>query len=163
MTIGVLKEPGFETRVSLIAETIAPLTKKGIQVLVESDAGLKAWCSNDDYEAAGAKISSAAEIVSQSDVILRIQPPESSFLDSLSSSGKPSVLVGVYQPLFHSELVKEFKSRKVTAFSLDMLPRTTRAQSMDVLSSQANIAGYKAVVLAADSYPRYYPMFMTAA
>ncbi len=160
MTIGVLKEPGHETRVSLIAETIAPLTKKGIQVLVESEAGVSAWCSNADYEAAGAKISSASDILAQSDIVLRIHPLESSMQNSLSPS---KVLVGVYQPLFNTELVKEFQTRKSTVFSLDMLPRTTRAQSMDVLSSQANIAGYKAVVLAADSYGRYFPMFMTAA
>ena len=160
MTIGVLKEPGYETRVSLIAETIAPLTKKGIQVFVESDAGVNAWCSNADYEAAGAKISTASDILSQSNIILRIHPLESSTLNTLAPA---KVLVGVYQPLFNTELVKEFKSKKSTVFSLDMLPRTTRAQSMDVLSSQANIAGYKAVVLAADSYSRYFPMFMTAA
>jgi NAD(P) transhydrogenase subunit alpha len=160
MTIGVLKEPGYETRVSLIAETIAPLTKKGLRVLVESDAGAHAWCSNSDYEAAGAKISSVPDILSQSDIILRIHAPEAGVLNGLAAS---KVLVGVFQPLFNTDLVKEFKNKKTTVFSLDMLPRTTRAQSMDVLSSQANIAGYKAVVLAADNYARYFPMFMTAA
>ena len=163
MTIGVLKEPGFETRVSLIAETIGPLIKKGIQVLVESDAGSKAWCANADYEKAGAKIASASDVISQSDIVLRIHQPESSQLNSLGGSGKQSILIGVYQPLYNPQLVKEFKDNKCTVFSLDMLPRTTRAQSMDVLSSQANIAGYKAVVHAADHYPRYFPMFMTAA
>jgi len=160
MTIGVLKEPGFETRVSLIAETIAPLVKKGIQVLVESDAGKNSKCSNADYEKAGAKISSFNEILSQSDIILRIHAPEPA---QISGAGKSKIFVGVYQPLYNGELVTQFKNNHSTVFSLDMLPRTTRAQSMDVLSSQANIAGYKAVVLAADSYPRYFPMFMTAA
>src|SRR4030095_9439250 len=163
MTIGVLKEPGFETRVSLIAESIAPLIKKGMQVLVEKDAGIKAWCSNADYEKVGAKIASAADVISQSDVVLRIHPPESSQINGTNASGNSSIFIGVYQPLFNTEIVKEFRSKKSTVFSLDMLPRTTRAQSMDVLSSQANIAGYKAVVLAADAYPRYFPMFMTAA
>ena len=162
MTIGVLKEPGFETRVSLIAETIAPLTKKGIQVLIETDAGSKAWCANADYEKAGARIGSASEVLSQSDVILRIHQPEAEHWKALRSD-KSSILVGVYQPLYNTALVKEFLDKKCTVFSLDMLPRTTRAQSMDVLSSQANIAGYKAVVEAADHYPRYFPMFMTAA
>src|SRR3954468_15837180 len=159
MTIGVLKEPAFETRVSLIAETIAPLTRKGIQVMVEAGAGIKAWCSDADYEKAGCKISSISEIISQSDILLRIHSPEVSTLDG--QSGK--VFIGVYQPLYNGDLVKQFKSKNATVFSLDMLPRTTRAQSMDVLSSQANIAGYKAVVLAASSYSRYFPMFMTAA
>jgi NAD(P) transhydrogenase subunit alpha len=159
MTIGVLKEPGFETRVSLIAETIGPLIKKGIQVLVEPDAGKSSWCSNTDYEKVGAKITSANEIISQSDILLRIHPPEAAQL----SGGKAKIFIGVFQPLYNTDIVKQFKSNNNTVFSLDMLPRTTRAQSMDVLSSQANIAGYKAVVLAADSYPRYFPMFMTAA
>jgi len=163
MTIGVLKEPGFETRVSLIAETIAPLIKKGIQVLVETDAGDKCSCANADYEKAGAKITAAADILSQADIILRIQSPDSSQIAASSSSGRSPIFIGVYQPLYNTDLVKEFKSKNCTVFSLDMLPRTTRAQSMDVLSSQANIAGYKAVVLAAESYPRYFPMFMTAA
>ena len=159
MTIGVLKEPAFETRVSLIAETIAPLTRKGIQVMVEAGAGIKAWCSDADYEKAGCKISSISEIISQSDILLRIHSPEVSTLDG--QSGK--VFIGVYQPLYNGDLVNQFKSKNATVFSLDMLPRTTRAQSMDVLSSQANIAGYKAVITAADFYPRYFPMFMTAA
>jgi NAD(P) transhydrogenase subunit alpha len=163
MTIGVLKEPGFETRVSLLAETIAPLIKKGIQVLVETDAGIKCWCANADYEKAGAKITSAADILSQADIILRIQSPDSSQIAASTSSGRSPIFIGVYQPLYNTELVKEFKAKNCTVFSLDMLPRTTRAQSMDVLSSQANIAGYKAVILASDSYPRYFPMFMTAA
>ena len=160
MTIGVLKELGFETRVSLIAETIAPLIKKGIQVLVESDAGANSKCSNADYEKVGAKITSANDILSQSDIILSIHAPENS---QINGAGKSKIFIGVYQPLFNADLVKEFKNNNSTVFSLDMLPRTTRAQSMDVLSSQANIAGYKAVLLAADSYPRYFPMFMTAA
>jgi len=160
MTIGVLKELGFETRVSLIAETIAPLIKKGIQVLVESDAGANSKCSNADYEKIGAKITSANDILSQSDIILSIHAPENS---QINGAGKSKIFIGVYQPLFNADLVKEFKNNNSTVFSLDMLPRTTRAQSMDVLSSQANIAGYKAVLLAADSYPRYFPMFMTAA
>jgi NAD(P) transhydrogenase subunit alpha len=160
MTIGVLKEPEFETRVSLIAETIAPLIKKGFQVLVESDAGANSKCGNGDYEKVGAKISSSSEILSQSDIVLRIHAPENA---QLNGAGKSKIFIGVYQPLYNQGLVKEFKDNNCTVFSLDMLPRTTRGQSMDVLSSQANIAGYKAVVLAADSYARYFPMFMTAA
>src|SRR5262245_51080077 len=117
MTIGVLKEPGFETRVSLIAETIAPLIKKGAQVLVESGAGEKAWCSNADYEKAGSKISSVSEIISQSDIVLRIHPPEGS---QFNGSAKPTIFLGVYQPLYNTELVKQFRDKKSTVFSLDM-------------------------------------------
>jgi H+-translocating NAD(P) transhydrogenase subunit alpha len=112
-----------------------------------------------DYEKAGAKISSAADIIAQADIILCIHAPEASVL----STRKSAIFIGVYQPLFNQNLVQDFASNQHTVFSLDMLPRTTRAQSMDVLSSQANIAGYKAVLTAAAIYPRYFPMFMTAA
>ncbi|HKP31915.1 MAG TPA: Re/Si-specific NAD(P)(+) transhydrogenase subunit alpha [Chitinophagaceae bacterium] len=156
MTIGVLKEPGFETRVSLLAESIPALIKKGITVLVESKAGERAFCSDSEYEKAGARIVAQSE-VSSADIILSIHPPQS------LQSGKQAILIGVYQPLYNADQVSNFQKNNFTVFSLDMLPRTTRAQSMDVLSSQANIAGYKAVVLAADTYPKYFPMFMTAA
>ena len=155
MTIGLLKEPAHESRVSLLADGVATLTKKGIEVLVETGAGEKAFNTDIDYEKAGAKISSAEDILRDSDIILSIHPPK------IPASSK--VFIGVYQPLFNVQLMQEWATKGVTTFSLDMLPRTTRAQAMDVLSSQANIAGYKAVVLAASLYPRYFPMFMTAA
>ena len=158
MTIGLLKEPTHETRVSLLAEAVATLTKKGITVFVEKDAGAKAFCSDADYEKAGAVIKSRQEVLNSS-LILSIHPPQAA---ELNGSSKP-VLLGVYQPLFNQSLMQDWAAKGITTFSLDMLPRTTRAQSMDVLSSQANIAGYKAVLLAAGSYSRYFPMFMTAA
>ncbi len=159
MTIGLLKEPAIETRVSLLAEAVATLTKKGINVFVEDRAGEKAFCSNNEYEKAGAQIKSRSEVLASSDIILSIQQPAVNEITTLKSK----VLIGVYQPLFHIELMKKWAREGVTTFSLDMLPRTTRAQAMDVLSSQANIAGYKAVLLAANTYGRYFPMFMTAA
>lgn len=156
MTIGVLKEPLEESRVSLLPEAVSTLTKKGLTVLIEDGAGNKAFASNADYEKIGARISSAQEIASAADLILSIHNPQIAISPS-------KVLMGVYQPLFHATSVQEWQRSGITVFSLDMLPRTTRAQSMDVLSSQANIAGYKAVLLAATLYPRYLPMFMTAA
>lgn len=158
MTIGLLKEPSRETRISLLAEAVATLTKKNITVLVESGAGENAFCSNEEYEKAGAKITDANGVISQSDIILSIQQPDPRF--SIPGS---KILIGNFQPLFHIDTMKQWAKNGITAFSLDMLPRTTRAQSMDVLSSQANIAGYKAVLMAANMYPRYFPMFMTAA
>ena len=159
MTIGLLKEPHPETRVSLLAEAVATLTKKGITVVVESGAGEKAFCGNADYEKAGAKVVDANEIASSADIILAIHRPESTVIGQ-----RPSVIaIGVYQPLFNGVTMMDWASKGITTFSLDMLPRTTRAQSMDVLSSQANIAGYKAVLTAANLYGRYFPMFMTAA
>jgi NAD(P) transhydrogenase subunit alpha len=159
MILGLLKEPAYESRVSLLAEAVATLTKKGITVWVESGAGEKAFCSNADYEKAGAQIKTRAEVLASSNLILSIQLLEPSDTAQLNSA----VLIGVYQPLFNAATMKQWAEKGLTTFSLDMLPRTTRAQAMDVLSSQANIAGYKAVLLAANTYSRYFPMFMTAA
>ena len=164
MTIGLLKEPAHETRVSLLAEAVATLTKKGITVIVENGAGEKAFCSNADYEKVGAQIKSRSEVLSSSDLMLTIHQPEESEINPSTGSGQKSkIIIGVYQPLFNADTMKQWAAAGITAFSLDMLPRTTRAQAMDVLSSQANIAGYKAVLTAANSYGRYFPMFMTAA
>lgn len=159
MTIGLLKEPAHETRVSLLAEAVATLTKKGTTVVVEAGAGEKAFCSNADYEKAGAQIKNRNEVISASDIILAIHTLDKSEIQNLNSK----IVIGVYQPLFNVEEMKNWAVNNLTSFSLDMLPRTTRAQAMDVLSSQANIAGYKAVLTAATQYGRYFPMFMTAA
>ncbi|MGB3007806.1 MAG: NAD(P) transhydrogenase subunit alpha [Chitinophagaceae bacterium] len=159
MTIAVLKEPAFETRVSLLAEAVATLTKKGITVIAEDNAGEKAFCSNEAYEKAGAVIKSRTEAIAAADIALSIHHPELSEISILKSK----IAIGVYQPLFQQELMKLWGAAGPTVFSLDMLPRTTRAQAMDVLSSQANIAGYKAIITAANLYSRYFPMFMTAA
>ncbi|HQV84561.1 MAG TPA: Re/Si-specific NAD(P)(+) transhydrogenase subunit alpha [Chitinophagaceae bacterium] len=159
MTIGVLKEPAHETRVSLLSELVPSLLKKGVTVLVESGAGEKAFCSNAAYENAGAQIKSRSEVLAAADIVLSIFQPDPSEIDRLKSK----VIIGVFQPLFNVEEMKSWAVKGLTTFSLDMLPRTTRAQAMDVLSSQANIAGYKAVLTAANLYSRYFPMFMTAA
>ncbi|MBS1921070.1 MAG: Re/Si-specific NAD(P)(+) transhydrogenase subunit alpha [Bacteroidetes bacterium] len=159
MTIGLLKEPDFETRVSLTPETVSVLTKKGITVVVEKDAGKKSYWNNDEYEKTGAVIKDRPETIQTSDIVLSIHPLSSA--DSLKLKSK--IIIGVFQPLFNQSLMQQWAEEGLTVFSLDMLPRTTRAQVMDVLSSQANIAGYKAVLLAANLYSRYFPMFMTAA
>ncbi|TCJ17508.1 NAD(P) transhydrogenase subunit alpha [Flaviaesturariibacter flavus] len=156
MTIGVLKEAAPETRVSLLPEAVAALTKKGHTVLVEAGAGTSAFAADGDYTAAGARISTGDEVASVADIILSIHRPARTL-----ATGK--VLIGVFGLLADPRTAQAWSDAGVTAFSLDLLPRTTRAQSMDVLSSQANIAGYKAVLMAAQLYPRYFPMFMTAA
>lgn len=158
MVVGVLKEPQEESRVSLLPESVAQLLKKGVKVLVETGAGVKSFASDADYERAGATVSSRENIIHQAAVLLSIHWPGEELSIPVSK-----VLLGAYQPLFHRDSVKQWAQQGLTVISLDMLPRTTRAQSMDVLSSQANIAGYKAVILAAHFYPRYFPMFMTAA
>lgn len=159
MTIGVLKEPSYETRVSLLPESAATLIKKGITILVESGAGNKAFSTDEDYQRAGVQVVNRQQVLKDADLLLSIQslPPED------ISSIRSKILIGVYQPLFTASEMKNAAANNLTIFSLDMLPRTTRAQSMDVLSSQANIAGYKAVLHASNIYSRYFPMFMTAA
>ncbi len=156
MTFGMLKEVQGENRVSLLPEAVAQLTKKGISVLVEQGAGDSSFASDGDYERSGASIVNR-EQVTNSDIILSIHNQD------IFSQLNSRIVIGVYQPLFHADHVKQWSAGNMTVFSLDMLPRTTRAQSMDVLSSQANISGYRAVLLAANLYSRYLPMFMTAA
>ncbi len=162
MTIGILAEPAPETRVSMVPETVASLKKADNSILVERGAGATAFYTDAAYEAAGATIVDRATVLQKAEVLLAIHAPaeagESNF--SLRSG---VVLVGVYNPLAQPQRAQEWAQKGVTSFSLDLLPRTTRAQAMDVLSSQANIGGYKAVLLAASVYGRYMPMFMTAA
>lgn len=159
MTIGVLKESAPETRVSILPEHIATFKKWNVAVQIEDGAGATAFANNDKYVEAGAVIKSRTEILQSSDIVLSINPISQSEIVNLQSK----IALGVFQPLYNTDLVKDFAANNVTVFSMDMLPRTTRAQSMDVLSSQANIAGYKAVLLAANLFPKYFPMFMTAA
>ena len=159
MIIGVLKEPSPETRVSLLPEHAAILKKWNVEVYVENNAGLTAFANDEKYTEAGAAIKSRNEVLQNSDFILSINAPHQSETGNLKSK----ILLGVFQPLFNAALMNELAEKGLTVFSMDMLPRTTRAQSMDILSSQANIAGYKAVLHAANSFPKYFPMFMTAA
>ncbi len=127
-----------------------------VQVCVEKGAGSGSFVSDESYAKAGAEISDRADLIRNSDIILSISQPQETI-----PSGK--ILLGLFQPLYHPQVIRSWAEDGVTVFSIDMLPRTTRAQSMDVLSSQANIAGYKAVLIAATHYPKYFPMFMTAA
>lgn len=159
MKVGILKEPAGETRVSLLPEHIATLQKWNLTVCVETGAGILAFAQDDVYQQAGATIASRNDVLREADILLSIHQP--SVAEISAHAGK--TWLGMYFPLWNPEALTQWKSHLVTAFSLDLLPRTTRAQSMDVLSSQANIAGYKAVLLAANVYPRYFPMFMTAA
>ncbi len=166
MIIGVLKETSPETRVSLLPEHITILKKWNVEVCVETNAGFSAFANDAKYTEAGATVKSRSEVLQNSDLVLSINSPSQSEIANLKparQNGGSKILLGVYQPLFNSGLMKDFAANGSTVFSMDMLPRTTRAQSMDILSSQANIAGYKAVLQAANLFPKYFPMFMTAA
>ena len=163
MVVGVLREPSFESRVSLLAEGVAVLMKRKLTVWVQSGAGSMAYCPDAAYSSVGAQIRSREELISGADVLLGIHPEIFAGTFQIPETLQNKIVVGVYQPLFNSSVMAVWARQKITSFSLDMLPRTTRAQPMDVLSSQANIAGYKAVLMAAGVFPRYFPMFMTAA
>lgn len=155
MILGVLKEPNFENRVSALPETVAQFIKLGLEVVVESNAGEKAFASNEAYQEQGAKILSRNEVIEKSQIICCIHPTEETL--------QQKIIFGTFFAINNIELCQSLASANNILFSMDNIPRTTRAQSMDVLSSQANIAGYKAVLLAANTYARYFPMFMTAA
>lgn len=158
MIIGVLKEPAPENRVSLVPEIVSSLVKMNITIWVEPSAGARSFYNDSAYIAAGAQIKDKEDIINEASLILTIHA------DNVPENTKAeTVLMGVYQPLYSPELMHAWAERGYTVFSLDTIPRSTRAQAMDVLSSQANIAGYKAVLLAALEYSRYFPMFMTAA
>ena len=160
MIIGVLKEPIPETRVSLLPEHVTLLKKWNVDVVIEDNAGATAFANTDKYIDAGATVATREQVLQSSAIILSIN----NFTDTdIVSIKNAAVVLGVYQPLFNFLLMNNWAAKGLTVFSMDMLPRTTRAQSMDVLSSQANIAGYKAVLAAANLFPKYFPMFMTAA
>ncbi len=159
MIIGILAESLPETRVSLLPEHISLIQKMKAEVCVQSGAGVNAFATDEAYEATGATVASRKEVLQNADIIVSIQAPS----DEDLATAKGKVLLGFYQPLFNPDLMQSWSAKGFTVFSIDRLPRTTRAQSMDVLSSQANIAGYKAVLLAANLFPHYFPMFMTAA
>ncbi|ALO17420.1 NAD(P) transhydrogenase subunit alpha [Salinivirga cyanobacteriivorans] len=160
MKIGLLREPDFEHRVALLPEAVQKLEKKGHQVLFEPDAGAKAFAPDSAYTENGAVATKRTDILKNAELILTIQPLPVKELDHLQ---KGQVVVGVYNPLVNKELVNQFKEKGLTLLSLDNLPRTTRAQAMDILSSMATVAGYKSVLEAANRVPRFFPMFMSAA
>ncbi|HAZ92759.1 MAG: Re/Si-specific NAD(P)(+) transhydrogenase subunit alpha [Chitinophagaceae bacterium] len=159
MIIGVLKEPVPEKRVSLLPEHIAGFTKLNCKVFIERGAGNNACTSDENYLQSGANIVSREEVLEQAQIILSIN----ALNDDALKQCKAKILLGTYNALLNTAVIQKCAAANFSVFSMEMLPRTTRAQSMDVLSSQANIAGYKAVLLAANLYPKYFPMFMTAA
>ena len=159
MLIGVPAEtrPG-ETRVAATAETVKKLVAGKHTVLVQSGAGLAASQTDEMYVAAGAQVGTAAQALG-AEMVLKVRQPSA---DELAQMKTGTVLIGMLEP-FNAEGLSAMNAAGLTAFALEAAPRTTRAQSMDVLSSQANIAGYKAVLLAANTYGRLLPMMMTAA
>jgi len=160
MIIGILKEESPEQRVSMLPETVEVLSKMNVTLLVEAGAGLGAFASDDAYELAGARLVSKEELLKQAEMVVKINPPTN---DEFSLLRENQLYLAAFNPLFNKELVSALAQKRVTSFSMDVIPRTTRAQAMDILSSMATISGYKAVLAAAQLLPRFFPMFMTAA
>jgi len=168
LAVAVPKEtfPG-ERRVALVPDAITSLTKSGLVVRVESGAGIAAGISDNAFATKGAEIvSSRANLFAQSDIILQVRAyganPETG-KDDMNLLKANQTVIGFFEPLTQLKQVREIAAKKVATFSMELMPRITRAQSMDALSSMANIAGYKAVLMAAQQLPRMFPMMMTAA
>ncbi len=162
MKAAVVKEtaPG-ERRVALVPDAVAKLGPAGIEVLVERGAGEGAWLTDAAYADAGATIVDTAELLASADVILTVTKPSPAMVEQL---GKGQAIIGMLAPLTDPELATALAAKGVTAISLDGLPRTlSRAQPMDALSSQSNVAGYKAALVAADTFSRFFPLLITAA
>ena len=162
MKIGIPRETGpGERRVAIIPETVKKLAAKRIETVIEAGAGMASSFSDAEYQAAGATVASSLEdLVAKSDAIVKVIRPDDAELARLKEG---SALVCLQYPLSSPDFVKAVAARKLMTVALDMIPRTTLAQAMDVLSSQANLAGYWAVVAAASRLPKIFPMLMTAA
>lgn len=160
MLIGLLKEAEPENRVALLPEVVSSLTGRKVEVCVETGAGESAFASDADYQEAGATIQPRSEVLKKADFLIGIQAPDEKLIDQL---GKDKTWLSQYNPMWNTDLVKKFIKQGMTTFSMDAIPRSTRGQAMDVLSSQATVAGYKAVLEAALRLPSFFPMFMTAA
>jgi len=168
LKISVPKEiaPG-ENRVALVPETVKQLVAAGLEISVETTAGNAASFTDQMYEAAGASIATDNQsVMSGANVVLKVQPPQINSTQGYHEADmipQGSSLIGLLQPLTNLDLIVRFSTKNITTFSLDTIPRIARAQSMDALSSQSSIAGYKAALIAANTIGKYFPMMMTAA
>ena len=159
MIVGVPKEtvPG-EKRVALVPDLVPRLTKAGLDVLIQAGAGTAAGYPDAAYQEKGARLDSSA--FSQADIVLKVQPPSSGEIAALKEG---VVLIGLLQPYANADGIQAMAAHKVTAFAMELMPRITRAQAMDALSAMSTVAGYKAVLIAANYLPKFFPLLMTAA
>lgn len=160
MIIGILKESGAENRVAILPGEVSVLKKMGIEVLVEFHAGESAFADDKLYQAAGTLTFDRKEVISRSEMLLTVNLPLN---DDITLFREGQVICSVVNPVENSKWLEEARKRGLTVLALDLVPRTTRAQSMDILSSMATVSGYKAVLEAASLLPRFFPMFMSAA
>jgi H+-translocating NAD(P) transhydrogenase subunit alpha len=161
MRVAIPREtaPG-ERRVALVPETVSKVNDAGFEIRVEREAGLAAGYRDDDYTGAGAEIVGSGELLAGAQAFVCVAKPDA---DRIAQMQQGLVVVGFLEPLTDTEGIARLRERGVVAFAMESIPRITRAQSMDALSSQATVAGYKAVLLAADRVPKLFPMLMTAA
>ena len=161
LRIAVLRERAVgERRVAITPETVKKFAGLGAEIAVESGAGATASISDADYAEAGANVGSAADTVKGADIVLGVQAPD---VESLSGANPGAWVAATFDPFVQKDRVEAYAKAGLEALSMEFMPRITRAQSMDVLSSQSNLSGYKAVIAAADTYGRAFPMMMTAA
>ncbi|MDO8368696.1 MAG: NAD(P) transhydrogenase subunit alpha [Saprospiraceae bacterium] len=161
MTLGILKESDGEQRVSVTPDSLSALTKLGFdKILVERGAGATAFYDDASYEAQGAQIADIDAVLKNANVLTRIHPLPTTAISKMSAG---QIVIGQFNPLGNREAVENLLKANISGFSLDMAPRSTRAQALDVLSSMATVGGYKAVLTAAAHLPTFFPMFMTAA
>ena len=160
MIIGILKEGGNENRISFLPAEIAIVEKLGIEVLIEKGAGIKSYTKDQEYTDVGANVISRQEVILGADLLISINPPVN---DDLKTFKEEQVLISDLRPTENSEWIERARIKGLTLLGLDLIPRVTRAQSMDILSSMATVSGYKAVLEAAMQLPRFFPMFMSAA
>ena len=160
MIVGILKEYGTEKRVAMLPGEAASLKKLGVEVIAENNAGENAFASDEDYRSAGVAVTFRDDIFDKASMIISVDHiPES----ELGKCREGQTLCSVLNPVENAGWIEKARKQKLTVLALDLIPRTTRAQSMDILSSMATVAGYKAVLEAASLSPRFFPMFMTAA
>ena len=160
MIIGILKEAGTDNRVAILPSEVVVLKKMGIEVLVEFHAGEHAYATDITYQTAGAQLAERKEVISKAEMLLSINPPVE---DDINSFKDGQILCSVLNPVVNSKWLEKARIQGLSVLALDLVPRTTRAQSMDILSSMATVSGYKAVLDAASLLPRFFPMFMSAA
>ena len=162
MKVGVVKETlAGERRVALVPDAVIKLIAAKLEVAIQAGAGSEAFLADEAYQKAGATIISEAQtLLGQSDAVVKVQPPN---LDEVGALRSGAILMSFLQPSTNGDAVKALARQKVTAFSLELVPRISRAQSMDALSSQAGVAGYKAVLIAANRLGKFFPLLITAA
>ncbi|MFZ2286820.1 MAG: Re/Si-specific NAD(P)(+) transhydrogenase subunit alpha [Bacteroidales bacterium] len=160
MITGILRESGNENRVAILPPEAAALIKLKLGLMVEEGAGSKAFSSDAEYLSAGAVIATRREVIAKADLLFTVNPP---LKDDIGLFRQRQMLFTVLDPVENREWIEKVRLRGVTVLALDLVPRITRAQSMDVLSSMATVSGYKAVLEAASMLPRFFPMFMSAA